>query len=358
MWSYAILVAIIPFGIFFPIKNRKKEFLYIWGMAAILLYALHGDFTADYKAYLSFFRMHATYTWNSIGSIININYHFNYIEVGYTLLDFIISRFTTNYFYMQLCQAIIICVPVIICLKKSSMPLLSICLYLAIGPYLESYNTVRGFMAVSICFLAFKYIKTHELRKYVFIIILASLIHLSALIMLPFYWILQWQPTWITIAKYVVCTILAVVALDKLATIYNYFFKVATNNAVIQLLYNSQTNIVTIFVPVFFALCTLILFKIRKSNKSNVNQEEAIMFNGTIIWMVLKILTLITGYATRFAGYFACFIWMFYPYVLSTRIKKEGRSFLVVSTMIICMIYYLIQTKAYGSYYTMFQSAR
>lgn len=59
------------------------------------------------------------------------------------------------------------------------------------GWFLESFNIVRQYVAISIFFYATRYIISKEILKYIGLIILGSFFHMSVLLTIPFYFILD-----------------------------------------------------------------------------------------------------------------------------------------------------------------------
>ncbi|WP_338789105.1 EpsG family protein [Metabacillus sp. FJAT-53654] len=75
--------------------------------------------------------------------------------------------------------------------KYSRMIELSFYVYITAGIFTVSMNGIRQFLAASIIFIATKYILNGDFKKYSLIVILASTIHQSALILIPIYFIVR-----------------------------------------------------------------------------------------------------------------------------------------------------------------------
>ena len=71
--------------------------------------------------------------------------------------------------------------------KYSSLPLLSILCYFAIGNFLMTFSGLRQSIAMAICFAAYGSIKTKNLKQFICMIVIASLFHKSALFCLSLY---------------------------------------------------------------------------------------------------------------------------------------------------------------------------
>jgi len=75
--------------------------------------------------------------------------------------------------------------------KYSRMIELSFYVYITAGMFTVSMNGIRQFFAASIIFIATKYILNGDFKKYALVVILASTIHQSALILIPIYFIVR-----------------------------------------------------------------------------------------------------------------------------------------------------------------------
>jgi transmembrane protein EpsG len=86
-------------------------------------------------------------------------------------------------------------------LDKSSIPLLSILLYFFCGYYFASYNVMRQALVFSFFLYAIRYIESREFIKYSLILAIASLIHLSGLFLIPFYFVryFKWSKSFLII---------------------------------------------------------------------------------------------------------------------------------------------------------------
>lgn len=84
---------------------------------------------------------------------------------------------------------------------------LSLMLYVAMSfGYFESYNIVRQFVAGAILFATFHYVIERKIWKYMLCILLAACFHFSALIMIPFLFLMRIRyPLWLLWAIFIIC---------------------------------------------------------------------------------------------------------------------------------------------------------
>ncbi|QUG40595.1 EpsG family protein [Psychrobacillus sp. INOP01] len=110
------------------------------------------------------------------------------MEPGYLILNQLVSLFTENYLYMQLTSSFIPLFLFYYGFKKYrnliSIPMAVFLLCTFLYFQILSVGLVRMFIAMSIVFNAFYYIPQRNIKRYVLLIIIASLFHYSALFML------------------------------------------------------------------------------------------------------------------------------------------------------------------------------
>ena len=77
--------------------------------------------------------------------------------------------------------------------KYSPLPWLSLYLYLTMQFFAHSMNLFRQSIAATICLLAYPFLKKRKLLPFVLIVLIAATFHVSAVFLLPFYWVLNWK---------------------------------------------------------------------------------------------------------------------------------------------------------------------
>ncbi|TXD97486.1 EpsG family protein [Psychrobacter frigidicola] len=110
------------------------------------------------------------------------------VEVGYQLLQYSILSLTRNYFWLFFITGLIVVYCYLKMIKKYSVNyLLSVFLFITLGTYIFFFNGLRQGLAMAIFVLATPYLLEKRIIPYVLISLLASLFHVSALFMIPFY---------------------------------------------------------------------------------------------------------------------------------------------------------------------------
>lgn len=66
-------------------------------------------------------------------------------------------------------------------------------LFMTLGLYFQTFNTVRYYLALSIALFSMKYVLERDYLKFIFWILIAALFHKSVLLVLPVYWIAAFE---------------------------------------------------------------------------------------------------------------------------------------------------------------------
>jgi transmembrane protein EpsG len=113
-------------------------------------------------------------------------------DVGFNVFQMILKSFSSDPQVLIFVTALITNLFIVIVLYQYSRLIeLSLYVYITSGLHLVSMNGIRQFMAASIIFIATKYLLNGDWKKYFLIILLASTIHQSALILLPIYFLVR-----------------------------------------------------------------------------------------------------------------------------------------------------------------------
>ncbi|MED0941471.1 EpsG family protein [Bacillus mycoides] len=113
-------------------------------------------------------------------------------DMGFNVLQMILKQFSNDPQILIFVTALITNVLIVLVLYKyTRMFELSLYVYITGGMYLISMNGIRQFLAAAIIFAATKYIFEGNWKKYILIILFASTIHQTALILIPIYFMIR-----------------------------------------------------------------------------------------------------------------------------------------------------------------------
>lgn len=349
------ILSLFPIVLFINWRTNRKAFkraMIIWFFVLVVLAGLRGNMTADFTAYKNIFINYSGYNLSRLRTIFNISYHLNVWEIGYVIENFLVSRFTDNYMWVQIVSAIITYGCLFYFLKDSIDPVLSILLFLSIGIFLEGFNTVRNVMAACIYSLSIKYMVNRDFKKYTAVVLVASLFHSTAIIMLPFYFILNKKPNVIMIMLYVIAAGVVLLSIKYITLLLNgvFSFTVRTDR-IYEMLYRHKYSFGAVFFSVAFSVfCLLLYYYGHKFSHSVDHKQENVLANGVIIWLILRLFMMKFGYTERFAEYFSVFILLLLPMQLN-KFNRQTRLIVKIIISVVLIGYYLYSSQSlYGPY--------
>jgi len=118
------------------------------------------------------------------------------LELGYIVLTEICSTISNSPFFFFLINALLINIFFFWGIYKESCNVpLSILFFFITGTFFDSFNGLRQYIATAIIFCSYKYILEKNKKEFLLTVLLASLFHYSALIMIPIYYISRYRLT-------------------------------------------------------------------------------------------------------------------------------------------------------------------
>jgi len=171
-------------------QRTKKHFenrLYCTGIFLILfaVSVLRFDIGNDYRQYTQ--TAHEAYVGGYVVT-----------EFGFNLLVKVLYWISGGEYY-ELVFAVFALVTLIFFLKafiaQSESFSQSFFLFMTLGLYFQTFNTVRYYLALSVALFSMRYVLEKDFMKFVFWILVAAMFHKSVLLVIPVYWIAscQWK---------------------------------------------------------------------------------------------------------------------------------------------------------------------
>lgn len=134
-----------------------------------------------------------SYVANYINNLDPNYFEFNdNVEKGYQLFDYFILHLTHNYFWLFFITALFVVYSYFRLIKKySENYLLSVIIFVSFGTYTFFFNGLRQGIAMAIFTYAISALINKKLWLYLIICLVASTFHISALVMMPFYFVVN-----------------------------------------------------------------------------------------------------------------------------------------------------------------------
>lgn len=229
-------------------------------------------------------------------------------EPGWNFCNWLLSRFSYHY-YVILCFVGIIsayCALRVI-RELSAAPLLSLFIYITLGYYLFGFAASRQAVAMAIYMLALPYLLKGDIKRYMVVVIIASLFHKTVLLGVPMWFLFRMPYNKKTITLVAIGGIVAGIAIPQIMA---FAATVESRYAIYTQVEGGGELFMT-----FYVMLTAFFMMQRKNIVETRLAEYDIMLImmifGTLIYVVV-ILSRLYGEVTRFATYYhfvAMFIW-------------------------------------------------
>lgn len=268
----------------------------------------------------------------------------DYGDVGYYVFTFYLYKISSNPQIMIFVTALITQVCYFKFFYKYRTYLeLEIFMYITSGYFFVTMNGIRQSLASGILVLATKYLIERNLKKYLVIVIFASLFHQSALIMILVYFIVRSKPfskeTFIMIFGAVIGAMLfneLIPLLFKLLQGSNYehyekVFKEGTEQG---------TNILRVFV----AVVPVILSYLKKEDLEKW-KNGSVFINMSIINLVFMIFSLKTWIFARFTIYFNLYNCILLPCIISKWSNQKEKRTLYLFFILCYLLFFLVEQR-------------
>lgn len=322
--------------------TRSNIYLFICTIILVTLGGMRGGFTQDYYAYRSFFYDSINYNMFEVIT--------QFKDPGFLLLSKAIRTLTSSSeVFFSIISLIIVLANLIQFKKESPYVWLSILMFLCLGNYYTSFNILRQILACSLSFLMFNLITNKKIYKYFICTFLISTIHKSALILIPFYFLLRinWSKRNKLIITFISILIFSIVF------IYPYFF-INIMKGIVYENYNINSYGISWGLPISSLIKPglILLFILIHNNiidKNNI--KERILLNANLYYFGFSLLAIRVEMFTRLSHYFAPYILILIPYIISKIKNKRHRALYLIGGVILLLIYSTVTKGLFNSNY-------
>ena len=358
---YAILVvAFILTPFFYNKKSVYKSLgLILFCLLLFFLAAFRGNFTPDYTNYRNIYE---SFIGKDISIFFDPDYDaIFYVEKGYGFLNFVLAKVFHDPQTIIIVTALAI---VYVYYKFGKMvedKFLYVLLLINIGSYFQSFNVTRHILAACICMCAYSYVKEKKFFRYCLVVLLATTFHVSSIIMIPFYWLLRWKISLRNTILQIAITVATFYSFDAILSFMdaNLFDEKYSTYEVV-----GEMGIQTVVVPLaicFFVVIALTVNTLSQKKEHGLSarpmesikemiQENAILYNGTIYWMLTYFMAVKYYYLYRFSSYF-CLYAILAVVKATENIKDTYTRLLIKGGIIVLMsIYYIFFGQYFGNY--------
>lgn len=312
-------------------NKRLLECLY-WGMAVVLViiagfrYDTGTDYSTYYHYYDNIRKGGEPWSWMSF-------------EWGFILLNKAIGLF---YFapevYMFIVSTITVFLILYTCNSMSLDRMMSMLLFVTLYFYFSSFNILRQYLAIAIVFFSITFIKKGKLIPYILCIVLASLFHKTALIMLPLYFV-SYRRFSLPIQGIFLgfCLFIALLGRPIITLIVSFFPKYSVYA-------DFEAGSAWFNLGVLCVVYALALYSQRKRKFTN---RDHLYLNVCVIALGLMLLTYCNVLFARMAMYYYVFTILTLPHFIGRLKKKYRFPAKVAAAIMACMVcvYYLLHNN-------------
>lgn len=305
-----ILIGITGLIEIFRKKNSIFKILSIWVL--ILFIGLRNNVGYDYANYENMHKILASLNFKGMLA-------FNSAELGYILLNRIISNFTL---LLLLIAIFNIEVKYIFLKKMSIYPYFSLFMYLSYGLLDLEFGKIRTAIATTFVIIAIYNLKNKQIKKYIFMIIIGSLFHKSLLLIILFYCI----PNKILTRYKYICIFISCYILRIFSE--NIFLKITKNfdyiyNKLLYYAYLNQGNNYLFLGLNASLILRIIIFLYLLTNKNILDKFEKKLLNIYFVGICFYVIFSSIPELTRISNYYRIVEIILIPAILNKRRNKS-----------------------------------
>lgn len=220
--------------------------------------------------------------------------------------------------------------------NNSDNPTLSLYIFIAMCLYYQMMNQARQMLALVIVMYSYQYLKERNFIRYAICIGIASLMHTSAIIMLPFYFIANFKINNKFLFLYLIVTIATILCFDYIILLIsktNYGL-IYSQTGYFQAKDSSKLNLIIRLLMLFGVL-------IFKKKLLKEDSESKFLYN-LVIWCTLfQIITLKVYILGRVTSYFFVFYIFLIPKIIHC-FPSQRRIYISVLVVILFFIYHIV----------------
>lgn len=319
MITYWLLLIGLTLGGYFICRLKHGRLIYCIaaGIALFTVSAVRAHVGYDYNLYGTVFMNNMTRSMENIIAE-------ERMEKGFAIPMKLLSDVTSDYQVMFVIIAFIITLAVMLYIYfYSEKPYLSVFFFLTFGLFFNSMDFMRQMIAASVILYALQFVKKKQFIRFLSLVLFASVFHISALIMIPFYFILRIKMDWLTLGIYSGVTVIYFIfSWDILGFVTKYVYKGYDPTKSPEVI-NGTNPIYALFFAAFFMLAFLLRKELTEKDSFN-----NILLNCMFFMVFFEICGIRHAIVSRFAVlFFIPPVVILMPRVFDVLMKKCSKAF-------------------------------
>lgn len=266
-------------------------------------------------------------------------------EYGYVALSWIINFIFDGYYALLLVIAMIVvgCYQRAI-LSHSENIVISFFVFITMGFYTFFFNGARQGISCAICALAIGPLMDRNFRKYIFLIIIATIFHKSALVMIPVYFFLKEKNTLKTNIIYIFIGIASALSLQKVVDIMSEYDSRYES-------YATSGEGGGYYMVAFTCILTLFFLLFKKFVQ--IDRERYVLFLnmlifGAIISVISAFLKINPSGILRFTLYFNVSVIFLWPIVYKNLANRSTRILFNYFFAVGYLVFFVLTTERFS----------
>lgn len=222
--------------------------------------------------------------------------------------------------------------------KRSENFFISIFLFIFVGCFTGMFNGVRQYLATAILFAGFCFVQEKKFFKWLLIVLLASTIHVTAILMILIYPACNMKSNAFTVAVYFAFALAMLYFYEPLFNLVGALKGEEINSELGYMI--RGVNVIRIIVQ----CVPLIMFLFVGSKKINEDQECKTLFNVCLLNAAIAVASMNSAYFARFFIYTMCFQILMYPKIFS-KLGKTDRYIFVFLLLFFFSVFWLYEVS-------------
>ncbi|WP_096435068.1 EpsG family protein [Alteribacter populi] len=307
-----------------PVLIRPNKYFVFFALLTLVLVSGLRNTIGDTYYYIHAYEVN-DHSWSSI---------LGEKDIGFGILQMILKSFSSDPQTLLLVTALITNVLIVLVLYRYSRLFeLSLYVYITSGLFLVSMNGIRQFLAAAIIFAATKYILDGSWKKFIFVVLIASSFHQSALILIPIYFIVRRKAWTKTTFGLLLAAILIVIGYNQFS---EFLFSAISESQYGHYQGFSEGGANMLRILVNAAPLALAYFGREKLRESFTNGDYIV--NLCILNLVFMVIASQNWIFARFTIYFGLYQLILIAWVVKLFCKKDQK--LVYYAIVVCYFIY------------------
>lgn len=259
------------------------------------------------------------------------------LSVSAKLSSFIYNDYATWFLLM----AVITVVPVIVMIVKRGKSIeLAILLYILLGCWHFSFNIVKQSAAATILFCAYPFLRERKFWHWCLFCMIAATFHVSAVLMLPIYFLADGKIDKRRIILLVVFALIIRIFYDKLFILIAFMKR---GEGLVDTTSSTVTQSVNMLRIIVHCMPVAVYAFFRKTYKNIENADFFCLFNLSLLNAVLNVASMNSIYLNRICSYTNIFNILFIPLIFpSLKPEHEKMKPIVMTAYAMIIFFYFI----------------